>query len=735
MPERLVVCLRFTSAAVSEPGLGALLGALAKRAVAHGAHLVGWHAGAVAFDFAPDALEDAIALLSDEPLPEGSAAGVAQGELTPVVEGAGKIALSVGPALGRATALSHLARSGEVVVDPELAAVKSGELSTSARRVGKKTGLLGLCLELAHPLRSEQAASVARLAVPERVGAVGPEDLPLFAGALSVVEANPGNGGSRLLDELAALHHAPFLQIAPHPVGEPLGALRHALLRDRLRGAAPNLVAEQAAACESLLAGEGLDLEGAASLIVAWLADGSGGLVLVDDAGDVDADTLEAVAAACSNAQLGLVVRLARGQPLPPVLSELEFSGRVELNELAAADAVELACSATGGALEPAAALELVSRAEASPLAVSVALASALDSSELVWNERRIVPRWRPPNGPPAPAADFIRARLGSLENGCERVLFALSVLGGEAEAGELSALVREVEPELDVERALAELERTRWVMLSGELVTLPSRTHQRTLLASISTEELLELHRAAAVMLESSERPLATASAALHALLGGRGDEAERLASRAAACAHAVGLVKTAEALEDFALTREHAPIRSRGLSGSFSWQAPVASRAFAALIELGPESEAAVSGRAAHALRQNDLSAIDQLVASLRASGEQPQLADRLEALSALARGEMGNALRLLRGANERAKKGDPQECCRAALGLAIGLAAAGREQDALLETLRALAKAREVKDPRGERACARMLSQLSRGAGDERAAQVWDDLIAPA
>ncbi len=100
MPERLVVCLRFSSTAANERDeLGTLLGALSKRAVAHGAHLVGWHAGAVAFIFAPDALEDAVALLADEPLPEGSAAGLAQGELTRVVEGGGKIR-----AVGRARA-------------------------------------------------------------------------------------------------------------------------------------------------------------------------------------------------------------------------------------------------------------------------------------------------------------------------------------------------------------------------------------------------------------------------------------------------------------------------------------------------------------------------------------------------------------------------------------------------------------------------------------------------------
>jgi hypothetical protein len=44
-------------------------------------------------------------------------------------------------------------------------------------------------------------------------------------------------------------------------------------------------------------------------------------------------------------------------------------------------------------------------------------------------------------------------------------------------------------------------------------------------------------------------------------------------------------------------------------------------------------------------------------------------------------------------------------------------------------LLEALDALARAREASDPRGEQACSRFLAQLSRGAGDEQAAQQWE------
>ena len=73
-------------------------------------------------------------------------------------------------------------------------------------------------------------------------------------------------------------------------------------------------------------------------------------------------------------------------------------------------------------------------------------------------------------------------------------------------------------------------------------------------------------------------------------------------------------------------------------------------------------------------------------------------------------------------------------PSERCRAELVLAIGLAAAGRAQEALLGALQALARAREARDEKGERACARFLAQLARGFGDEEEAAQWESLCAP-
>jgi hypothetical protein len=59
---------------------------------------------------------------------------------------------------------------------------------------------------------------------------------------------------------------------------------------------------------------------------------------------------------------------------------------------------------------------------------------------------------------------------------------------------------------------------------------------------------------------------------------------------------------------------------------------------------------------------------------------------------------------------------------------LALGVALAAANRKEEALLEALDALARAREAKDERGERACLMFLSQLATSAGQPDVGSEW-------
>lgn len=88
--------------------------------------------------------------------------------------------------------------------------------------------------------------------------------------------------------------------------------------------------------------------------------------------------------------------------------------------------------------------------------------------------------------------------------------------------------------------------------------------------------------------------------------------------------------------------------------------------------------------------------------------ASGQEP--AEAVEILSHLRR------------ARVEAEDAPAAEKCQAALALAIALTMAGRAEEALLEALDALARARECRDRKAEDACMALLAKLYAGAGRE-------------
>ncbi len=128
--------------------------------------------------------------------------------------------------------------------------------------------------------------------------------------------------------------------------------------------------------------------------------------------------------------------------------------------------------------------------------------------------------------------------------------------------------------------------------------------------------------------------------------------------------------------------------------------------------------------------ALRRRDAGSLQTLARNAR-EHDATEAADRLEAIAELAEGRSGEALRRLRRAKEKALDEEPSSRCRASLALGLALAAAGRPYEAALEGLEGVARAREGQDERGERACARFLSQVALQFGDTQAAQEWGRL----
>jgi ATP/maltotriose-dependent transcriptional regulator MalT len=121
-----------------------------------------------------------------------------------------------------------------------------------------------------------------------------------------------------------------------------------------------------------------------------------------------------------------------------------------------------------------------------------------------------------------------------------------------------------------------------------------------------------------------------------------------------------------------------------------------------------------------AKEALLSADNAALERWVDGLRAAGESPLFTERLRALSRLGRGDIGDALRVLRRTRAALDPNDHKLRCQTSLALGVALSVAGRTQEALLEGMDALARARHVDDERGAAACLAFLAKLYTAQG---------------
>jgi hypothetical protein len=759
--ERVVVCFRQRGAAGDRAQLVAALQRIVRRADALGGRIVAWHAAGLAIDFAADAIDDAIELVTEDGshgkrslVPAGLSVGIAQGRVDDLLALGARAALASGCGLERAEALAQVARAKEVLLDPAIDAVRGESLLTSGSRRGLlgKRRVRGLRLDSKRPFRADAAASVARIVEPRRLGSAPP--LPAQPGALSIVFGPSGAGGSRALADFApraALRLTPVL-------GEPLGALRAALEQER--AGELELDAEHAASLESLLTGEGLDLEATLAAVASWLERRGGDpLITIDDLGHVDADSIEAMAQLCARGQIALVVRHAGS--LPSSLAELPIGASLDLVPLPLAAGAALASAFVAGTLAESAAGRWARRGSGLPLAIREALIEALESGELIDAAGTLGPRVRSGGrGRAQPAAHWIARRARFVVGSERRVLDSMAVVGQTVSIATLSQLLAAQEeggvPLASLERSLASLFERRWLLRDGERISLPSATHRHTLARALEGSRRSRLHRAGLKLFAKSPGPLCAVAAATHALLAGDLDGALPLARRGAAACQAAGMSSTAEALNRFTETGDPELFTARGLLGgactdraglqssdvppapSVAPPSGIAARrrrtsgAPRTAELLGPDStEPELAARMAEVLKPGNLQAADALLAELRSDRARPELADRMDVMLRVARGQVGDALRISRQLKARAAQLGAAERSRAALAHAIALAAAGRNSEALLEALDGLARAREGGDRQGERACARFLARLSQIAGHDEAAERWSAL----
>lgn len=576
MPERVVLSFRGVANVDTDGGQGYLQRALAikEQCEKKGAVLCSWSANTFCFDLQEDQFETAVELACQiiaehGPTEELFRAGISQGVLLPITYSGGADAhgaLSWGVPLVSAVLLARIARPGDVLLDPKLSAARPSELLLLGMRsaIDGDRKVRGARLDIRKPWRKQAARDVMHMAQPALIGRDTlflALDVPL--GRAGIVRADPGTGGSRLLEAMAA-HLAPLRALAVTPVGagkEPLGALRRALSRYSAANPALSLPPHLKAVLSCLLAGEGADPQSAAELVDTLLCpEGDRHCVLAaDDAARIDPESLEAIAAALAlHGTFRMLVRLRRDEPLPSALSGLSPSCEVSAGPLDTVASEELAQAFVGGSpMSREAKKRWAKRGGGYPLGIREAIAEGIVTGELclidgVWQPRRPSSG----RGPAASPKHWIERRIAFLGDGERRALTALAVLGGEASETVIDALaVGMGGPAAHSAVVVGSLLAGGWVEKPEPgWLRLSSQTVREVLLGGLSAEAVRQWNMAASGMLRHSSGLLGHADAAWHAMMAGDSSTAAELSLMAARGAQTAMLVGAAETLRDFA-------------------------------------------------------------------------------------------------------------------------------------------------------------------------------------
>jgi hypothetical protein len=135
----------------------------------------------------------------------------------------------------------------------------------------------------------------------------------------------------------------------------------------------------------------------------------------------------------------------------------------------------------------------------------------------------------------------------------------------------------------------------------------------------------------------------------------------------------------------------------------------------------EVDPDALAArLMQLSKEALIGGDAHSLEKWSDGLKATGEKDSFAERMRAIARLSRGRVADALRALQRARREAETAPSYTRCQASLALGVGLAFAGRADEALLEALDALARAREGHDEQATQACLALLAKLFTSVG---------------
>ena len=176
--------------------------------------------------------------------------------------------------------------------------------------------------------------------------------------------------------------------------------------------------------------------------------------------------------------------------------------------------------------------------------------------------------------------------------------------------------------------------------------------------------------------------------------------------------------------------------PIRSAKTSEPEEQNGHLASPSEAPASGSGSNIALRLGELAKEALIAGDNASLERWVDGLRAAGESPIFTERMRAMARIVKGDIGDALRVLRRTRQQLDPKDHAVRCQTSLAMGIALSVAGRPQEALLEGMDALARARQTGDERAAKACVAFLAKLFTSVGrTEEAAKLQPAVTSPA
>ena len=681
---------------------------------------------AVAFDLTEihDALAIALALLDDaEEEPPiaalGSSVGIATGELE-MVEG-----LAVGSAIDRAQLLATRARKGELAIDAATRELASGDW-LFGRSIGTGAAALrGTAIDRTMPKRAECRAAIAHLrpaptapATKDAMAAV--REYALLGQGCIALRGPSGAGARRYFEQLAKELNPPLaLRISGVPGGlEPLGSLRHALLRAFER---PERVGERLGdTLAAVSAGETVHRD---ELFEAAVRAFDGAWLLLDPVPSIDPSTVKLLGALITEVPLVIAARVPVEAPIPKPLRKHSFHD-VVLPSLRLDDAKVVAAEVLGEDADEDVIRRVAVLGGDTPLGVVEAARTLVAVGDVIRDGDRY--RWRttPRAGVRSiPTDRLLGERLSGLEEQPLRMLEAICI----TPAGTPRLLVAGIASNdgltgIERRESVAQLHTESWI-IDGPQLEPASELLRRLVISRMPPARRAELCRFAAAAMQASalfQGDLVQASVGHFLAEGGDKDGGARCLLVAAEAALAGGYSYAPRRLAAIAVQMfPHAHIREA---------AAAISRA-AAPEEPAEHGEGSVSQVAIHALLSGDLDAVERTIEVAIAEGRDLAAADRMRAMTHLAKGDTEAAMKAL----ERVKldEDQPDYHARARWHLTRSwiFLHAGNGEEAVRSGLAALAATRTVKDPRGEAAALHTLAACYRTLGRPEAESLAD------